>query len=259
MAPAQRGVVCKCAATGSVKAAPSNSRPPLANQGSLAGSSQAKYLRYVRSKLSKSRLNSVLSLGGGSSSSACGRSTEEPAASADERPPPAAAAAAAAAEGHHQVLLERQQHLVSTSANVDLVAGQVHQLSLHRPVGSSLSGLLLTGDSERLGAAHSGSLKQAKRQNFFQGFRYTLRRRGSKQVAALAPEPASPQLEEAASLQQSQSLTGLSSQSRSSQVGAHLEEATCVSLIRNHSSTTTTTCTTTTSTTTTTTNTTSKK
>lgn len=228
---------CAGPTSSSVRAGSQAGRPDAA--GGSSGSGNAKYLRYVRSKFSKSRLNSVLSLTGS------GKDSATPPTPADEQPAPEQATNGTgarnqlASSGNLQtelVRLERQQHLVASSTEVELLARKSQQLrlDLREPLGASPAAGEQPAPDEGAGAA--GALPPAPRQlqhqqqsgakksNFFQGFRYTLKgRRGSKQVsqapagslaggqpaAAAAQQPAG---ESSATLQQSVSLSSISSQ-----------------------------------------------
>lgn len=189
------------------------------NQSSVgaSGVGNAKYLRYVKSKLSKSRLNSVLSLAGGPSGSGLAKELAHP---TSERPAEQVNNSCSGPEsfgGQQQqqvefARLERQQHLLTNSLDVELVAKQTSKLLRldgHKPIEASLSNsesLAVEQDAQ----ATSSVRAHVKKSNFFQGFRYTLRgRRGSKQVDSKQHSSSADKTDE---LQQSNSSNSIASQ-----------------------------------------------
>ena len=137
-------------------------------------SGNAKYLRYVRSKFSKSRLNSVLSMASSAGSSAPSSASTPCASAGSQCSSPASSGLASSAElGAHQ------NPFLAGAEPQDAGA-----TSGRRAVGPSLSSGGAGG--AELGAAAAAEEQQqqqqkSKKSTFFQGFRYTLRgRRGSK-------------------------------------------------------------------------------
>lgn len=190
--------------TGSIKVSSSNNQQNQSNSsGSSGGGGNAKYLRYVRSKLSKTRLNSVLSLAGGSSSK---QDQAPPGHSVGAELPPlsggglseiqlsAESSAMFVSQQHQQyqqrldsdgtsqqfkaelVGAERQHHFGTSNLEVS-GHGERQQLLNQLPP----SGTAFVVSQQRRPLQQQASIKKS---NFFQGFRYTLRgRRGSKQQA----------------------------------------------------------------------------
>ena len=237
--PASTALVASAAATTTTITTTTSS---LANQslsasagGSGGGGGNAKYLRYVRSKLSKSRLNSVLSLAGSG-----GQAKEL--TGGDQSAPYQADLAAALSEPSELLL---GQQLVASGAGPRVKS--LAKLDVHRPVGVSLSsepasGSSAGGDSSaelatppeegQVASTTGAKLRQqasVKKSTFFQGFRYTLRgRRGSKQrpqqqptaaattttlattITTTAIQNQTDELAAAATLQQSHSLSSIS-------------------------------------------------
>lgn len=177
---------------------------------------QTKYLRYVRSKLSKSRLNSMLSLT--SKEQTTFDSSSSPSSSQLATPSTAELSGSSASpfatiEGQQQ---QQQQQLsestpgeqllgfnqtlatATTTTTTSTTATFSHQQETfsqelaRQPVGASLSICSTSGDQQHENidqqALRRTRQQQAstKKSNFFQGFRYTLRgRRGPKQQQQL--------------------------------------------------------------------------
>lgn len=222
--------------TGSIKVTLSSMNQSQSSAGSTtAGQSaapsggNARYLRYVRSKLSKSRLNSVLSLTVGKQDSISSSALSTGAGSAasgkqnsDER----CAADSQQVHGELMKTVECRQELVSSSEQVSIESRLTTSESL-KPLDASGSRNQPSdsGDAAALPPNPATSIQQQqvikKSSNFFQGFRSTLRgRRGSKQVAQLQhqqkQDDQQPVEVEQACLQQSHSLTSISSGQASS-------------------------------------------
>ena len=137
------------------------------NQSSGPGGN-AKYLRYVRSKLSKSRLNSVLSLSGSpAASQACSEQLESQQQSTLELPSAAA---------------RRRQVVGPSLSSIEqaLAAHESDSASTGTPPGPGDEPQQQASSKSTGGGGGGGSSAKTK-STFFQGFRYTLRgRRGSK-------------------------------------------------------------------------------
>lgn len=181
---------------------------------STAASGNAKYLRYVRSKLSKSRLNSVLSLTVGKQDSlSCSPMGTGSGASKQATADAEGQSELAADKVHGELVkrLECKQELVSSSEQVRCESHLTTSESLTPPEPSE------PGDAAALPPNPASSQVIKKSSNFFQGFRSTLKgRRGSKQVGQLQAKQDEPaqQVEpesELSCLQQSQSLSSISS------------------------------------------------
>lgn len=151
------------------------------SQSGGGGGGNAKYLRYVKSKLSKSRLNSVLSIGGTSkdstptlASSEIEQSSQQLAASGAAPPETSSALLSTASSvsssssmsswsSSSMARLEKQRLQVS-SGEVELLAQRSQQLSLemltHRkPIGASLSNSELIGQQQAPGTGAGDTLQ----------------------------------------------------------------------------------------------------
>lgn len=229
--------------TGSIKVSSAlancTSSKQQANQSASASSSSsgnAKYLRYVRSKLSKSRLNSVLSITSNASSAQQQQQQQQQQSKQDNSTLISQVNSSIQQssclleaqdlesqklfDGQEKtfkaelVRLEGQQQMVSSSTDVML---SKLSIASHKQLAGSLSNEL-TGE---LASSQAGKQQQSasKRSTFFQGFRYTLKgRRGSKMQAKQQADAADIQSsgagEQECGLQQSHSLSSISSQNQ---------------------------------------------